>query len=82
LQAYPKGSTIFYQTGSTHRPLSRDGAEIFYVAFDGITFGKDAEDLMRKIKKAGTPEDATEYALQWMFSPDERKRIMDELFSA
>ena len=81
LRAYPRGSTVFYQAGSTHRPLSRDGSEIFYVAFDGIVFGKDAIDLMMKIKRAEAPEDTVEYALQWMFTPEERQRIMGELFS-
>ena len=58
---------------STHRPLSSDGAKILYIPFDGIVFGKNPEDLARKMVKVGTATEALEYALQWMV-PDVSKR--------
>ena len=79
VRVYPAGSTVFYRQGSSHRPLSRDGANILYIPFDGIVFGKSAEDLARKMVKIGTAEEAVEYALMWMI-PDkaERQRLMDD----
>ena len=74
------GSIVFYTRGSTHRPLSETGAEIFYIPFDGIVFGKGAEDLARKMQKVGTSAEALEYTLHWMVEDqNERKRLMDEL---
>ena len=66
LQNYSAGDTIFYNKGSTHRPLSSTGATVLYIPFDGIVFGKDAEDLARKMVKMGTTQEALEYALSWM----------------
>ena len=78
IHAYPAGSIVFYSQGSTHRPLSKEGARILYIPFDGIIFGKDPEDLARKMVKVGTGEEAVEYALQWMV-PDagERQELAD-----
>jgi len=73
IHTYPAGSVVFYSQGSTHRPLSKEGATILYIPFDGILFGKDPEDLARKMVKVGTAEEAVEYALQWMV-PDSGKR--------
>ncbi len=73
IHTYPAGSVVFYSQGSTHRPLSKEGARILYIPFDGIIFGKDPEDLAQKMVKAGTAEEAVEYALQWMV-PDAGKR--------
>ena len=73
IHTYPAGSVVFYSQGSTHRPLSKEGATILYIPFDGILFGKDPEDLARKMVKVGTAEEAVEYALQWMV-PDDGKR--------
>ena len=80
IREYPTGSVVFYAQWSTHRPLSRDGADILYLPFDGIVFGKDAADLAKKMFKIGTKEEALEYALMWMI-PDaaERQRLMGEL---
>ena len=79
VRTYPAGSTVFYAQGSSHRPLSRDGANILYIPFDGIVFGKSADDLARKMIKIGTAGEAVEYALMWMI-PDtaERQRLMDD----
>ena len=82
IHTYPAGSVVFYSQGSTHRPLSKEGATILYIPFDGILFGKDPEDLARKMVKVGTAEDAVEYALQWMVSDsgkrqELRKTILD-----
>ena len=73
IETYPAGSVIFYSQGSTHRPLSESGAKILYIPFDGILFGKNAEDLTRKMVKVGTSEEAIEYALRWMV-PDKAER--------
>ncbi len=73
IQAYPAGSVVFYSRGSTHRPLSKDGARILYIPFDGIVFGKDPEDLARKMVKVAAAEEAVDYALQGMV-PDAGKR--------
>jgi hypothetical protein len=73
IHTYPAGSVVFYSQGSTHRPLSNEGATILYIPFDGILFGKDAEDLARKMVKVGTAEEAVDYALQWMV-PDSGMR--------
>ena len=73
IHTYPAGSVVFYSRGSTHRPLSKQGARILYIPFDGILFGKDPDDLARKMVKVGTAEEAVEYALQWM-APDSGKR--------
>ena len=84
IHTYPAGSVVFYSQGSTHRPLSNEGATILYIPFDGILFGKDAEDLARKMVNVGTAEEAVEYALQWMV-PDSGMRqelqntILDKL---
>jgi len=80
IRTYGEGSIVFYTKGSTHRPLSEVGAEIFYIPFDGIVFGKDPNELARKMQKVGTSVEALEYALHWMV-PDkaERQRLMDEL---
>ena len=53
IHTYPAGSVVFYSQGSTHRPLSKEGATILYIPFDGILFGKDPEDLARKMVKVG-----------------------------
>ena len=66
IETYPAGRVVFYSKGSTHRPLSSDGAKILYIPFGGIVFGKDPEDLARKMVKVGTAAEAVEYALQWM----------------
>lgn len=80
IESYPAGRVIFYSKGSTHRPLSKEGARILYIPFDGIVFGKDPQDLARKMVKVGTAEEALEYALTWMV-PDATKRreIQDAL---
>jgi len=80
IESYPAGRVVFYSQGSTHRPLSTDGAKILYIPFDGILFGKDPEDLARKMVKVGTAAEALEYALQWMV-PDagRRREIQDAL---
>ncbi|MEK6839445.1 MAG: hypothetical protein AABX72_00755 [Nanoarchaeota archaeon] len=77
---YTEGSTIFYSKGSTHRPLSHEGARVIYIAFDGIAFGKDPEDLARKMVKIGSTQEALEYALAWMI-PDktERQSLLDKI---
>ncbi|TDI46370.1 MAG: hypothetical protein E2P02_05230 [Acidobacteria bacterium] len=82
INTYPAGSVVFYSQGSTHRPLSKEGATILYIPFDGILFGKDPEDLARKMVKVGTAEEAVEYALQWMVTDsgkrqELRKTILD-----
>lgn len=83
IESYPAGRVIFYSQGSTHRPLSSTGAKILYIPFDGIVFGKDPEDLARKMVKVGTAAEALEYALQWMV-PDAAKRreILDSVSKA
>ena len=80
IRIYDEGSIVCYAQGSSHRPLSEVGAEIFYLQFDGIVFGKDALDLAKKMKKIGTQEEALEFALLWMI-PDkqERQKVLDEL---
>ena len=78
IESYPAGRVVFYSKGSTHRPLSSDGAKILYIPFDGILFGKNPEDLTRKMVKVGTAAEALEYALQWMVSDaDKRREILD-----
>ena len=80
IETYPAGCVIFYRQGSTHRPLSSDGATILYIPFDGIVFGKDPEDLARKMVKVGTAAEAVEYALEWMV-PDAsvRRKLLDSV---
>ena len=91
LERYDPGSTVFYNKWSTHRPLSEEGAELFYLTFDGIIIpnhGVMHDDagikIATKMAELNTPEDAVEYGLQFLF-PNERKRtaireLMDELF--
>ena len=80
IETYPAGRVVFYSKGSTHRPLSSDGAKILYIPFDGIVFGKDPEDLARKMVKVGTAAEAVEYALQWMVpDPGKRRELQDAL---
>ena len=84
IQRYPAGSIVFYAAGSTHRPLSRDGAEIFYVSLDGIVFGNDANDLIGKMirgkEKFKTPDEAVEFALRWMIPNQKlRRELLDSL---
>ncbi len=89
IQCYPAGSVVFYNKWSTHRPLSNEGAKIFYFTFDGIIIpnrGIMAPDsslkIARKMAELKTPEDAVDYGLRFLFSEDrERQRVMDELFS-
>ena len=78
IESYPAGSLVFYSRGSSHRPLSREGARILYIPFDGIVFGKDPEDLARKMVKVGTPAEAIEYALRWMVPDDARRRELEQ----
>ncbi|RME56989.1 MAG: cupin domain-containing protein [Deltaproteobacteria bacterium] len=81
LRVYPAGTTVFYARGSSHRPLSQEGAEILYIPFDGIVFGKDPEDLLRRMVRLATPEEAIEYALLWMVpDPKRRQALLDTLF--
>ena len=81
LRVYPAGTTIFYAKGSSHRPLSREGAEILYIPFDGIVFGADPRDLARRMVKLGTAQEAIEYALLWMLpDPERRNTLLDTLF--
>jgi len=80
IQTYPAGRVVFYSRGSTHRPLSRDGAKILYIPFDGIVFGKDPGDLARKMVKVGTAPEALEYALKWMVpDPGQRRELENAL---
>ena|SRR3989344_4886124 len=75
LRTYTEGSKIFYPKGSTHRPLTRDGAYVEFLTFDGIVSGKDAQELLTKMKHVPrTDELALEFALLWMV-PDEEERI-------
>ena len=77
---YPQGSTVFYRSGSTHRPLSGTGAKIVYIAFDGIIFGENPEKLAEKMVKARTSQEAIEYATTWMVEDkEERKKLMDKI---
>ena len=78
IESYPAGRVIFYSRGSTHRPLSKEGAKILYIPFDGIVFGKDPEDLARKMVKVGTSAEALEYALSWMIPDNARRREIQE----
>ncbi|MBS3145129.1 hypothetical protein J4208_06115 [Candidatus Woesearchaeota archaeon] len=71
---YQQGSTVFYSKGSTHRPLTRDGALVEYITFDGLVEGKNAEDLLRLMQATPkTSDEALAYALLWMV-PDEEER--------
>jgi hypothetical protein len=80
IESYPAGRVVFYSKGSTHRPLSKDGARILYIPFDGIVFGKDPEDLARKMVKVGTATEAFEYALRWMVpDTDKRRELLDAI---
>ena len=78
IETYPAGSVVFYSAGSTHRPLSRDGATILYIPFDGIVFGKDPADLARKMVKIGTASEALEYALSWMVPDPGRRKALEQ----
>lgn len=78
IETYPAGRVIFYSRGSTHRPLSKEGAKILYIPFDGIVFGKDPEDLARKMVKVGTSAEALEYALRWMIPDRARRRELED----
>ena len=79
IRVYPAGTTVFYNQFSTHRPLSQTGANIIYIAFDGIVFGRNPEDLAGRMQKLGTPEEALEYALTWMIpKKEERQKLMDQ----
>ncbi|MBS3152589.1 hypothetical protein J4230_04225 [Candidatus Woesearchaeota archaeon] len=80
IRVYLKGSVIFYPRGSTHRHLSRNGAELLYIPFNGTIFGDNAEDLVNKMVRFSTPQEALEYALLWMVPDnDARLRLMDKL---
>ncbi|MBI4019820.1 MAG: hypothetical protein HY367_00690 [Candidatus Aenigmarchaeota archaeon] len=85
IHTYPKRSLVWYNRLSTHRPLSRDGTEIFYIAFGGIIQGKDPRELLQKAKSYGIQEreDALGYALQFLlpFDTKSQTQIMDEVFS-
>ena len=50
IREYTKGSTVFYRTGSTHRQLSRFGAEVLNISFNGTILGKNPEDCAVMIK--------------------------------
>jgi len=78
IETYPAGSVVFYARGSSHRPLSSDGAKILYIPFDGILFGRNAEDLARKMVKVGTAAEAVEYALQWMVPDRGHRRVLSQ----
>ncbi|MEK6846697.1 MAG: cupin domain-containing protein [Nanoarchaeota archaeon] len=74
IRTYPVGSVVIYSAFSTHRPLSRDGARIFYVPLDGILFpsrspevqASDPEMLLGKMEAARAPEPALSYARGWL----------------
>lgn len=74
IQTYDSGSLVVYGLFSTHRPLSRTGAKIFYIPFNGIVFpsksqelsADDPYNLVRKMKDLGAPLPALEYAREWM----------------
>ena len=74
IKSYTPGSIVVYGAFSTHRPLSKTGARIFYVPLDGILFpGKspdlqadDMINLLRKMESAGAPPQALDYARSWM----------------
>jgi hypothetical protein len=70
---YPQGSTVLYRKGSSHRPLSGEGAKLLYIAFDGVVFGKNPLDLIAKMDRIKTPGEAIEYAAMWMI-PDREER--------
>ena len=71
---YSSGSIVVYGSFSTHRPLSKTGAKIFYVPLDGILFpGRLAElqaddpvKLLEKMESSGAPKPALDYARSWM----------------
>ncbi len=74
IRSYPAGSLVAYGLFSTHRPLSRTGAKIFYIPFNGIVFPSrsqelstdDPHNLVRKMKDLGAPLPALDYAREWM----------------
>ncbi|GEM_PF-6826885 len=77
IRSYLQGSVIFYPKGSIHRPLTRDGALVEYITFDGLVKGKDPEDLLTKMRgNSKIPEEALEYALLWMVTdPSQRESL-------
>ncbi len=78
IETYPAGSVVFYAKGSSHRPLSSDGAKILYIPFDGLVFGRSVEELSRKMIKIGTAEEAVEYALRWMEPNPGRRKALEQ----
>ena len=79
MHTYPAGSIVFYGAFSTHRPLSRTGARIFYVPLDGIIFPgssselqtDDPQKLIDKMGKLSAPGPAIGYARMWMLNQAE-----------
>ena len=69
LQVYRKGSWVWYNQWSSHRPLSVEGAKIAYIAFDGIVMGENPRQLMERAAKKGISAhtDALELGLGWLF---------------
>lgn len=80
LRVYPEGTRVFYPKGSTHRPLSgHEGADIDYIAFDGIVFGETPSRLL--VSMARLPkiaDEALEYAFEWMTqsAPESRATVL------
>jgi len=78
IRNYGPGSIVVYGIYSTHRPLSKIGARIFYVPFDGIIFpgksselqAEDAISLLTKMQAFGSPApgEAIDYARSWMLN--------------
>ncbi|HLD12482.1 MAG TPA: hypothetical protein VJB87_02700 [Candidatus Nanoarchaeia archaeon] len=87
LLEYPEGSVVVYSKWSTHRPLSRTGADIIYFTLDGIIIpnkGVMAPEVPRKVidkmVSLKAPKDAVAFALEWLVpEKNERERILESL---
>ncbi len=80
---YPKGTTVWYNKFSTHRPLTgKEGARIYYVTFSGFVEKPTSHELIKKAQELQAPEDALLHAISWLITnPLEQQRIMDEVLS-
>jgi|SRR3989344_4735108 len=77
IRVYGEGDVVVYQAGSTHRPVSNTGSEIFYIPMNGIVFADDPRDLLLKMaSKKISSREGIEYAAMWMVKGE---KLRDEI---
>ena len=80
VQAYKRGDVVFSNIGSSHRPGSKEGGWLVYLSPDSLVMSRDPEKLIHKMVGKRMPQEAINWALQWIFKDEaDRTRILEDI---